>query len=147
MTCPVAVATIKTILSADYWPRHRLHTIARFGCNFEFHVTYLPTSPHGRTRYERSCTVIYDNQSNYKWYLQKNNHVQIMTSRRTCPLSTWHLVREGPQWLWMEMLVVGSWCYARYKRAIKFLLKNQSVRIRSWSWKNFNFSGVYRSEI
>ena len=72
-TCPVTVATAKTIVIAGYlphhitqnqfsklcninawWKRHRSQTVARFGCKSACRVTYLLTLPQGRPRYEIS---------------------------------------------------------------------------------------------
>ena len=48
----------------EWWKRHRSHIVANWGCNFVFHVTYLPISPKGRSRYEVFTVVIYNCQSN-----------------------------------------------------------------------------------
>ena len=48
----------------EWWKRHSSHTVAHCGCNFVFHVTYLPISPKGRSRYEVFTVAIYNCQSN-----------------------------------------------------------------------------------
>ena len=64
VTCPVTVATVKTIAIAGYlpyqiirkqfwwlcdknawWKRYTPRTVARFGCNVVYHVIYWQTSP------------------------------------------------------------------------------------------------------
>ena len=68
VACHVKVATVAGYLPCqvtqnqfpglcninEWWKRQRPHTVARFGCNCVCHVTNLPISPQGRTRYELS---------------------------------------------------------------------------------------------
>ena len=58
-----------------WWRWHRSHILACFGRNFVCHVTYLPISPQGRPRFERSYRITYSSQWNSKLYVQKNNYV------------------------------------------------------------------------
>ena len=70
VSCPAAVATecncgtfaktnhkISTFALYDintWWKRYIVHTVSRYGCRFERHVTYLPTSWQGWPQYELS---------------------------------------------------------------------------------------------
>ena len=98
VTCPVTVATVKTIAIAGYLPskvtqnhisgisninawlkRHGAHIMARFECNFVCHVTYLPNSPRGGHVTNFLTAVTYGSQSYRNFYWQKNNYVQNLT--------------------------------------------------------------------
>ena len=116
VTCNITVAIVKTIEICgvfvisdntklilglcnmnEWWRWHRLHTVACFGRNFLWHVTYLPISPKGRPRFEHSYRVNLPQPVEFK-IVRTEKWLRTKHPSRTCPMKSHGSKLCAPSW-------------------------------------------------